>query len=405
MKSTTSTAAAQTEEKRITPPIVCKVKQPRFHIAKRMDISFSQLILIHALALLAALACGGLLIFALGHNPIEVYCEMVRGSFGSATARSETVKMAVPLLITGIGIALAFRMKFWNIGGEGQILIGGIAATAVLAYMPGLPYLAKMLLMALAGILAGGIYGAVPAWFKTRWGTNETLFTLMLNYIALQLVRYLMYQPRWQDPGTKFPKIFSFGAENVLPKVLGVHIGWIFALILAVLSSLYLSRTKQGYEISVVGDSSNTARYAGMNVRLVVIRTIFLSGALCGLAGFFTVAGADATLTESTAGGTGFTAITVAWLAKLNPLVMILIALFVALLQKGSISIQSSFLIPASAADLLIGLILFFMLGAEFFCSYRVMRSSRSSQSSGIKAPSADHSAGASSVNPAEKEV
>lgn len=358
-------------------PPDCSLKQPLFHISRRMNIERGKVVEINAIALLLALLTGALLLLSLGHNPIAVYRSMVQGAFGTAIGARETIKMAVPLLITGIGIALAFRMRFWNIGGEGQIIAGGIAATAVLTYFPTLPYPAKMLLMALSALFFGGLYGVVPAIFKTRWGTNETLFTLMLNYIALQLVRFLMYQPKWQDPGTKFPKIFSFGSENMLPKVLGIHIGWIVALLLALLASLYLSRTKHGYEISVVGDSLNTARYAGMNVSWVQIRTLFFSAALCGLAGYFTVAGADGTLTETTAGGVGFTAITVAWLAKLNPIAMVFISVFIAMLQKGSITIQSTFLIPASAADLLIGLILFFMLGAEFFTSFRIITRAR----------------------------
>lgn len=358
-------------------PLVCERPVQRWHIARRETLPLSRSILYHALGLLSALLVGALLILSLGHNPFAVYASMLRGALGTVTGARETVKMAIPLLITGIGIALAFRMRFWNIGGEGQILIGAIAATAVLVYAPGLPRVLSLILMALVAMLAGGIFGAVPAFFKTRWGTNETLFTLMLNYVALQFLRYLMYQPRWQDPGTKFPKIFAFPADKILPKVLGVHIGWIFALILTLLSWFYLNKTKHGYEISVVGDSANTARYAGMPVSWIQIRTIFISAALCGLAGFFQAAGADGTIHESTAGGVGFTAITVAWLAKLNPPVMLPVALFIALLRKGSMTIQSTYQIPASAADLLIGLILFFMLGVEFFCNFRILKSQK----------------------------
>lgn len=354
-----------------------KTRQPLFHIAKRMDMSTGQVILIHLIALLLALLCGGLLLQVLGYNPIRVYQSMLNGALGTATGAQETVKKAIPLLITGTGIALAFKMKFWNIGGEGQILIGGVAATGTVLLMPQAPYALRLITMAVAALVAGGIFAMIPALFKTKWGTNETLFTLMMNYIALQIVRYLMYQPTWQDPGTKFPKFFTFGEANTVPKVLGVHVGWIAALVVALLAWLYLKQTKQGYEISVVGDSPDTARYAGMKVGWIQIRTLFISGALCGLAGYFQVAGADGTLTESTAGGVGFTAITVAWLAKLNPLVMVVISLFIAVLQKGSLTIQSTFQIPISAADILIGLILFFMLGAEFFSSYRLVRNRR----------------------------
>lgn len=354
------------------------MRRSSFYMVKRDPLRPMGSLLLRLAAILGALFSGGILLKALGHQPLDVYLSMLKGSFGTATASEETVKMAIPLLITAIGISLAFRMRFWNIGGEGQILVGGIFATGTLLYFPDLPYPLRLLSMALAAALGAGVFGMIPAFFKTRWNTNETLFTLMLNYIAFQWVRYLQYQKAWQDPGTRFPKIFIFGEANSLPQVFGVHVGWIFALVLMVLAVIYLSHSKQGYEIAVVGGSPNTARYAGMNVRRITLRTLFLSAAICGLAGFFQVAGADGTLTEGTAGGVGFTAITVAWLAKLSPTGMGLVALLIALLEKGSISIQSTHQIPAAAADLLIGLILFFMLGFEFFTNYAIKRQRRS---------------------------
>ena len=350
-----------------------EIKEPLFRITKRGSITAGKAWAIRGLALLGALLTGALLILLLGHNPFEVYASMIGGAFGKKIAIQETVKLTIPLLITGIGLAFAFKMKFWNIGGEGQILMGGVAASAVAIYGTSLPHVPKLLLMATAAIIVGGLYGMIPALFKAKWGTNETLFTLMMNYIAIQFIMFLQYQPAWQEERTSFPKIRMLDASAYLPKVFGVHIGWIISLILVFVAYIYIAKTKHGYEISVVGDSPNTARYAGINVSRVLIRSMFLSAALCGLVGFLQVSGSDGTLTENTANGVGFTAITVAWLAKMNPFAMVLVSLFIAVLERGSSSIQTSHGIPSSAASLLTGIILFFMLGCEFFINYRLV--------------------------------
>ncbi len=343
-------------------------------MVKRDEIGRGKALAIRAAALLCAMAVGTLLIVALGHQPLAVYMEMLNGSLGSRTVLTETVKIALPLIFCGIAISIAFRMRFWNIGAEGQLLMGGIAATYVaLFHYQHLPRPALLLVMALAALAAGALWGLIPAFFKARWGTNETLFTLMLNYIALGYIRYLQ-TGTWRDPRMRgFPKIASFDLSARLPNVLGVHVGWIVMLALVVLAYLYLTRTKSGFEISVVGQSQPTASYIGMNVSRIVMRTMAISGALAGLAGYFQVAGVNYTLTETTAGGIGFTAITVAWLAKLNPILIVPVAFFIAILEKGAGKIQTTFKIPASAADVLTGIILFFMLGCEFFLQYRLI--------------------------------
>lgn len=343
-------------------------------LAKRDTISRGKAWGIRLIAFLAALFSGALIIMALNYNPIDVYRDMLLGAVGKPLFVQETVKLAVPLLITAIGTAFAFKMRFWNIGGEGQILVGGIAASTFAVYFGGQwPQTTILIIMGVAAILGGGIYGVIPALFKSKWNTNETLFTLMLNYIALQFVRYLAYQKAWLPVGSIYPKIKTFEALTRLPKLFGVHIGWIFAIVIVIVAYIYMTRTKQGYEITVVGESNSTARYAGMNVSKVFIRTMFISGALAGFAGFLQVAGADGTLTEATAGGKGFTAITVAWLAKMNPLVMMIVASFMAVLERGSNRIQTIYGIPEAAAEVLIGIILFFMLGCEFFINYKLI--------------------------------
>ncbi len=348
------------------------LKEPFLRISKRESSSLGYKIFVIAACLFLALLTGALLFLAIGKSPLEAYKTILTGSFGTLTTLKQTIVIWIPLLVTGLAVGLAFKMKFWNIGGEGQILMGGIAATSMVIYtgMSGTPLL---ILMAAAAIVGGGIFAAIPGFFKAKWGTNETLFTLMLNYIAINFLTFLQHQNTWKPEGSNFPIVKDISNRAALPAVFGIHMGWIFALLLAVMVYLYLNKTKQGYEISVVGDSIDTARYAGMNTNKIQVRTIALSGALCGFVGYMQVAGADGTLTQSTSGGVGFTAITVAWLAKLNPFAMIIVAMFIAILQRGSLAIQSQMRIPASAADLLTGLILFFMLATDFFIEYKLI--------------------------------
>jgi simple sugar transport system permease protein len=349
-------------------------KEPLLRLAKREDLSGGKKWAIRLGAIVLALVVGSAFIAVLGHNPIEVYKDILSGSLGGPSARRVTIRLAIPLLGTALAIAPAFKMKFWNIGAEGQIMAGAIAASYFALYwadkMPKAPLL---LVMALASIVIGGLWGLIPAFFKAKWGTNETLFTLMLNYIALGIESYLQNGP-WKDPsGTGFPIIAMFDQKARLPKVFGVHIGWIVVILLTVGMFIYMKYTKHGYEIAVVGESQRTARYAGMNVSKIIMRTMFLSGAIAGLMGFLVVSGADYTLNAGTSGGVGFTAIIVAWLAHLNPFAMVLIAGLLAVLTKGSNTIQTDFKIPSSAADVLSAIILFFMLGCEFFINYRLI--------------------------------
>jgi ABC-type uncharacterized transport system permease subunit len=357
------------------------MKEPLVRMTKRGVVTTKHKAVVYVVGFFLALLVGALMLLAVGKNPLIAYRDMAVGSFGTAIASAETVRIAVPLLIASVAVGFAFKMKFWNIGAEGQILAGAVACSYIVIhsinngnYIPKLPL---HLIMVIFAMIGGAWFGFIPAFFKTQWGTNETLYTLMLNYIAIQYIVYLQSLRTWQDPRSSYPKIVDFSTftegKVELPRLFGVHVGWIFALIIAIIAYFYLTKTKHGFEISVVGDSMNTARYAGMNTRWIQIRTLLISGALCGFVGYLQVAGANHTLTETAAGGVGFTAITVAWLAKLNPFVMIPISIFIAMLQKGSLFIQSTMRIPASVADLLTGLILFFMLGCEFFIEYKLI--------------------------------
>ena len=349
-------------------------REPFLRLVKRDDMAGAKKWAIRLGSILLALMVGSLFILILGHNPFAVYGDIVNGAVGTGVARTTTIRMAIPLLGAALAIAPAFKMKFWNIGAEGQIMMGAIAATYFALYwhdkMPSVPLL---LVMFLAGAAAGGIWGLIPAICRAKWGTNETLLTLMFNYIALGFQGFLQSGP-WRDPsGVGFPIIATFERSARLPKLFGVHIGWIVVLAIMIFMFVYMRWSKHGYEIAVVGESQRTARYAGMNVSKIIMRTMFLSGAIAGIVGMMVVSGADYTLNAGTSGGVGFTAITVAWLAQLNPFGMLLMALFLAVLGKGANTIQTNFKIPASASKVLTGIILFFMLACEFFIQYRLI--------------------------------
>lgn len=349
------------------------LNEPFVRVAKKKELSGKKQALFSLGALFLAIIAGGLFIAALGQNPFSVYKSIFLGAFRSKLAVQGTIKIAVPLLISSLAITLAFKMKFWNIGAEGQILMGAVFASYFALFFDELPHALLVLLMLAAGIIGGGLWGLIPAYFKSKFGTNETLFTLMLNYIAQYLIKYLTEGP-WRDPSSSgFPKIATFVPNAQLDKLFGVHIGWIIALLLVVWVFVYMRYTKQGYEISVVGESESTARYAGMNVRKIVMRTMFLSGAICGIAGMTQATGAAFTLSENIGGGVGFTAIIVAWLARLNPFYAVFFTMFLSALQKGSSVMQSAFGLSTYVSDVLQGIILFVILGVDFFAQYKLI--------------------------------
>lgn len=356
-------------------------REPLIRVVKKAEISFGKAVVLSLLAILAAIIAGGIFILAIGQNPFQVYATIVKGAWRSKIAVKATIKIAIPLLIASLGITPAFRMKFWNIGAEGQIIMGGIFATYFALFWNNLPHGLLIVLMLLAGMIGGGLWGLIPAFFKTKYGTNETLFTLMLNYIALYLIKYLTEGP-WRDPTSSgFPKIALFVENARLDNILGVHAGWLIGLVLMVFMFIYLKYTKHGYEISVVGESTNTARYAGMNVKKIVMRTMFISGAICGIAGMAQVSGAAYTLSDGVAGGVGFTAIIVAWLSKLNPVIILIVSVMFGTLDKGCSVMQSTYGVSAAASGILQGIILFFILGFDFFNNYRfVFRKGRKAQ-------------------------
>lgn len=344
-----------------------------FRVVKRTDLSKRQSVIFRLVAILAALVTSGIFLMILGFNPLKVYLSMLDGSFGSAYRFKEAIIKTIPLVVTSLGISVAFRMKFWNIGAEGQIIMGAFGASYFALFFNQLPAVVLIPLMMVAALVAGGLWALIPAFFKAQFGTNETLFTLMMNYIAIKWINYLQYGP-WKDPkALGFGKIAMFKDNTLMPKLFGIHIGWILAIVLVIVMYIFINKTKRGYEIQVIGESENTARYAGMNVKKIILSSLFLSGAICGLVGMFQVSGVNGTLTYQVANGVGYTAIITTWLASLSAPLIVIVCFLFAVLQQGGTFIQTAFQIPASAAQLIQGLILFFVLGSEFFIQYKLV--------------------------------
>ena len=352
-------------------------KEPFLQVSKRRNkAGWQERLLIRFIALLLALiVCGAVIVALVKMNPVDVYKAIWDGAMGSERRLWQTIRDTMVLLCISIGLAPAFKMKFWNIGAEGQILIGGACSAAVMIYAGDkMPTGLLLIVMFVASALGGMIWGMIPAVFKANWNTNETLFTLMMNYVATQVITYCIIF--WENPkgSNSVGTINSTTKGGWIPKLFGLDYGWNLVIVLAltVAMFIYLKYSKQGYEIAVVGESENTARYAGINVKRVILRTMALSGAICGIAGFIIVGGASHTISTSTAGGRGFTAIIVSWLSKFNTFVMILVSFFLVFMQKGAGQIASQFNLNENASDIITGIILFFILGCEFFINYKV---------------------------------
>ncbi|MDO4538384.1 MAG: ABC transporter permease [Coriobacteriales bacterium] len=351
------------------------------HVVKHEDMPFAKALIIRASAIVLSLVvCGVVTALATGLNPIDVYATMIQGSFGSPRKMWIMFQDVAILLCVSLALTPAFRMKFWNLGGEGQILAGALATAACMITLgdkiPGPLLILVMLACALA---AGAAWAAVPAFFKARFNTNETLFTLMMNYVATQLVAYFVIV--WEVPkGSGNIGIINQNSEAGWLPVLGGNKYLLIVLVAILLTALmyvYLNYSKQGYELSVVGESPNTARYVGIKVDKVIVRTLIVSGAVCGLTGLLLVSGSAHTLTASIAGGRGFTAVMVAWLAKFNPATMVGSSFLIEFMQSGAGEIATVHGLNQSFGDILTGIILFFIIGVEFFISYRVVFSKK----------------------------
>lgn len=354
-----------------------------FYIVKKETLTPGRDRLMRIVAVLFALASAAVVLALLGYNPFMVYAKLVEGSLGSAYRLKETIHKAIPLMVLSLGIAVAFKMKFWNIGAEGQFYMGAFGASLIAFGFKELPAWAMLPLMFICGALCGGLWATIPALLKSRLGTNETLVTLMLNYIAIKWISYLQYGP-WKDPKAGgFPRIAAFPDAAILPNLFGVHIGWVIALVLAALVYLLLGRTKLGYEIAVLGESETTARYAGISVTRVTLMAILISGGICGIAGMMQASAIEQSLSDQLSGGLGFTAVITTWLARLSAPAIVMVSFLLAMLLQGGTYLQSAIKISASVSGILQGIILFFVLGSEFFIQYSVIYKKKSRQEEG----------------------
>ena len=350
-------------------------KQSLFHIAKRDTLPWYKSFAIRGCAILLALVvCAVVTMLLTGENPVNIFATIFKGAFGSARKSWVTFQNLAVLLGISLAVTPAFKMRFWNIGAEGQVLIGCLATAACMICLADkLPNAVLILVSLAAALAAGALWGFLPAFFKAKWNTNETLFTLMMNYIATQLAAFFIIV--WEVPkgAGKIGIINQSTRAGWLPELGNAYL--LPILIVAIMTGLmyvYLQYSKHGYEIAVVGESQRTASYAGIKVERVIVRTMVLSGAVCGLMGLLLTAGTDHTLTTTIVGGRGFTAVMVSWMAKFNPIIMIFTSLLLVVLGRGASEISSTFGLNQSFSDILTGIILFFIIGSEFFITYRV---------------------------------
>ena len=350
-------------------------KQSLFQISKRDTLPLSKALLIRGgILLLALVFCGLITTILTGKNPFSVYGTILSGAFGTSRCIWVTLRNVAVLLGISLAVTPAFKMRFWNIGAEGQTLVGCLATTACMILLEGkVPTVVMILISLIASLLAGALWGFLPAFFKAKWNTNETLFTLMMNYIAMQLASYFIII--WEVPkgAGKIGIVNQVSKDGWLPELGNEYL--LPILIVALMTGLmyiYLTYSKHGYEIAVVGESQRTASYAGIKVDRVIIRTMILSGALCAMMGFLMTAGIDHTLTTTIVDSRGFTAVMVSWMSKFNPFIMIAASLLLVTMDRGASEVSSVLGLNQSFADILTGIILFFIIATEFFITYKV---------------------------------
>ncbi len=351
-----------------------KHHEPLIHIAKRANLEGWKAWLIRFAAILLAFLLTGVISTTLTKTSLfEVYSIMFRGVFGRLFEGKLSMfwrflQQTAILLCLSLAVTPAFKMKFWNCGAEGQALIGGLVAMICMIELASLPYPLLLAIIFITSILAGVVWGILPAIFKAYFGTNETLFTLMMNYVATQITAYYVY-----ITGTGSGIIRPVSTGN-LPTIAGQQYLLNILIVVALMIGffIYLKYSKHGYEISVVGESQNTARYVGINVKKVIIRTMAISGAVCAIAGMLIVAGTDHSVNTDSIGGQGFTAIMVSWLGQLNPFIIAGMSALVTFLETGAAKVADTCFLNASYADIVSGIVILFLVGCEFFIRYSV---------------------------------
>lgn len=350
-------------------------KEPLIRITKRDDCSLKQRLIIRTISIGAAIILSILFLWIISSkNPFIATYYIISGPFENSVKIWSTLQETIILLAISLALLPAYKMRFWNIGGQGQILMGALMATIVMIYLNFLPNTIVIIIALIGAIIGGSLWGFIPSAFKAKWNTNETLFTLMMNYIAIQIVSFATENWRGEKSSmgiinmtTKIGWLANIGGNKVILPLICV-------ILLAIFMYIYIEKTKHGYEIQVVGESVNTARYTGIKVKTVIIRTMILSGAICGIVGFFYVAGFDHTISSSTSGSYGFTAIIVCWLSHFNPLLMVLYAFIMIFLNKGAISLKNKAYSPALneySCELIVLIIILAIMFSEFLINYR----------------------------------
>ncbi len=346
----------------------------RIVFEKRQSISRAVRVLVPVLSLVFALVFGAFLLLVSGVNPFAAYAAMARGAFGDVDALAETLVKAIPLMLTGLGVSVAFRMLFWNIGAEGQLAMGGLAATGVALYASEvLPPWSVLPAAILLGTVAGALWAVIPAALRAYLQVNETITTLMMNYIAILLVSHMYHGP-WRDPeGYGFPGTARFPEIAWLPRLYNrAHVGLVFAILAAAILWIVIQRTRWGFELRITGENPKAARYIGINIPRLILVGMLVSGALCGLAGVCEVTGVMRRLQQGLTVGYGYTAIIVAWMSQLNPWGVLLISFLLAGMLVGGDQIQMAMGLPAAMGLVMQGALLFPMLGGALFTEYRL---------------------------------
>lgn len=345
-------------------------KESPIHISKRVDMPAWKQWLIRLAAIVVALFICAIITVSEGGDFGGFFVQLGNANFMQLRNFIVLLQETAILLLIALAITPAFKMKFWNIGAEGQVLMGGLMCATCMFYLGGkMSNSALIVVMLIASIAGGAIWAVIPALFKAKWNTNETLFTLMLNYIAMGLISFVL--TIWVRSGSGVLGVLRYGQFPRIgnqPYVLNI----IIVAIITVLIWIYLRFSKHGYELSVVGESINTAKYIGISVPKVIIRTMLLSGALCGIAGWLLVGGTSYSITTNTAGGRGFTAILISWLGHFEPISMVVFSLIAAFLSKGASQVALTYHLSGSFPEIITSIFFFAIIACEFFNNYKV---------------------------------
>lgn len=348
------------------------VHEPVAHLVKRVDMDRKKAWLIRLIAFaLSILACA-IITTAITKKDMGFF---FKNFFGGAFSTPRRVwglfHETALLLLVALAVTPCFKMRFWNIGGEGQILMGALGCAVVINFMGGKSSDAGTIVLSLVvAMVFGALWSMIPAIFKARWNTNETLLTLMMNYIAVCLTEYFIKSVASTGTGTlTFTKgvVGSIGDNEFILKI-------IIAAVITILMYVYLRFSKHGYELTVVGESENTARYIGINSKKVIIRTLVLCGIIAGITGFLLVSATNLDLNSKyTVNGRGFTGVLISWLAKFNPFAMVLTSFLVVFVQKGAAEVSTYARLGSSFPSMLAGVFFFFIIASEFFINYKIM--------------------------------